>query len=227
MDAAPGGRLRGRGCEQGLAPQTGEPLTGVRVPQPRLHAAGPPRAPRAKRMNQPRPPFPVLSLKSAGGRAQRRSMLAFREHSPSRPSRPCGAVWLPRDSLRKGSELQYAVRTALPTTSPRHRPEADGAAALKRSREARSRARACECVCVCGAAVEMSCTRTAENPAWSARRPPPGVPAGLRRGSTGPQRAGACDRAPAPRGPWGAQWSPRPSAPKQPARPGRPGRKVT
>lgn len=29
----------GGGCEQGLAPQTGERLTGVRVPQPRLHAA--------------------------------------------------------------------------------------------------------------------------------------------------------------------------------------------
>lgn len=101
------------------------------------------RAPRAKRMNQPRPPFPVLSLKSAGGRAQRRSMLAFREHSPSRPSRPRGAVWLPRDSLRKGSELPYANRTALPATSPRYRPEAAGTAALKRSREARPRARVC------------------------------------------------------------------------------------
>lgn len=102
--------------------RAGERSTGVRVPRPRLHAASR-RAPRAKRMNQPRPPFPVLSLKSAGGRAQRRSMLAFREHSPSRPSRPRGAVWLPRDSLRKDSELQSAARVARPaTTSPRHRP---------------------------------------------------------------------------------------------------------
>lgn len=224
LDAAPGGRLRGRGCEQGLAPQTGEQLTGVRVPQPRLHAAGPPRAPRAKRMNQPRPPFPVLSLKSAGGRAQRRSMLAFREHSPSRPSRPRGAVWLPRDSLRKGSELQYAVRTALPATSPRHRPKADGAAALKRSREARPRARVCAALLWCCLAPEQRKTRRG---ASAARRPPPGVPKGLRRGSTSPQRAGACDRAPAPRGPWGAQRSPGLSAPTQPARPRRPGRKVT
>lgn len=108
------------------------------APAPRRH---PLRAPRTKRMNQPRPPFPVLSLKSAGGRAQRRSMLAFREHSPSRPSRPRGAVWLPRDSLRKGSELQYAVRTALPATSPWHGPEAAGATALKRTREARLCAR--------------------------------------------------------------------------------------
>lgn len=108
------------------------------APAPRRH---PLRAPRTKRMNQPRPPFPVLSLKSAGGRAQRRSMLAFREHSPSRPSRPRGAVWLPRDSLRKGSGLQYAVRTALPATSPWHGPEAAGATALKRSREARLCAR--------------------------------------------------------------------------------------
>lgn len=105
-DAAPGGRLGGRGWEQGLAPQTGERLRDVRVPQPRAPRRRLPRAPRAKRMNQLRPPFPVLSLKSAGGRAQRRSMLAFREHSPLRPSRPRGAVWLPRDSLRKGSELQ-------------------------------------------------------------------------------------------------------------------------
>lgn len=189
------------------------------APAPRRH---PLRAPRTKRMNQPRPPFPVLSLKSAGGRAQRRSMLAFREHSPSRPSRPRGAVWLPRDSLRKGSELQYAVRTALPATSPWHGPEAAGATALKRSREARLCARVF-------AALLWSCLAPEQ------RKTRRGAPAACRLGSprvsggarSSPQRAGACDRTPAPRGPWGAQWSPGPSAPAQPARPGRPARKVT
>lgn len=193
-------------------------------PRPAAPAPGrhPLRAPRTKRMNQPRPPFPVLSLKSAGGRAQRRSMLAFREHSPSRPSRPRGAVWLPRDSLRKGSELQYAVRTALPATSLWHRPEAAGATALKRSREARPCARVC-------AALLWSCLAPEQRKTWcgAPAAPPPGVPAGLRRDSIVPQRAGACDRAPAQLGPWGAQWSPGPSAPAQPARPGRPACKVT
>lgn len=83
---------------------------------------------------------------------------------------------------------------------------------------------------VCAALLwSCSCTRAAENPAWSARGPPPaawgprGAQAQLGRP---PQRAGACDRAPAPRGPWGAQPSPGPSAPAQPARPRCPGRKV-
>lgn len=133
-------------------------------------------------MNQPRPPFPVLSLRSAGGRAQRRSMLAFREHSPSRPSRPCGAVWLPRDSLRKGSELQYAVRTALPATSRRHRPEAAGASALKRSREARPRAHLCVRRC-CGAVLAPEPRKT--------RR---GAPVARRLGS--PRGSGAARSAP-------------------------------
>lgn len=180
-DAAPGGRFRGRGCEQGLAPQTGEQLTGVRVPQPPAPRRRLLRAPRAKRMNQPRPPFPVLSLKSAGGRAQRRSMLAFREHSPSRPSQPRGAVWLPRDSLRKGSELQYADQTALPATSPRHRPEAAGAAALKRSREARPRARVC-------AALLWSCLAPEQ------RKTRRGTPAARRLGS--PWGSGGAGSAP-------------------------------
>lgn len=159
---------QGEGVRAGARPADGRAAPG----RPRPAAPAPrrrlPRAPRAKPMNQPRPPFPVLSLRSAGGRAQRRSMLAFREHSPSRPSRPCGAVWLPRDSLRKGSELQYAVRTALPATSPRHRPEAAGAAALKRSREARPRAPLCVRRC-CGAVLAPEPQKTRRG-APSARR---------------------------------------------------------
>lgn len=185
-DAAPGWRARtgGRGRERGR-PAVGRAVHGCPRPAAaRLHAASR-RAPRAKRMNQPRPPFPVLSLKSAGGRAQRRSMLAFREHSPSRPSRPGGAVWLPPRLLTKG----FRIAAGCPCRPPCHRhhhhllaaaspPEAAGAAALKRSPEGGAAVRAR----VCGASVGLVCTRAEENPAWSARRPPPGVPAGLRRG---------------------------------------------
>lgn len=54
---------------------------------------------------------------------------------------------------------------------------------------------------VCAALLwSCSCTRAAENPAWSARGPPPGVPAGLRRSSVGPPSAQARAIAHLPRG---------------------------
>lgn len=81
----------------------------------------------------------------------------------------------------------FRIAAGCPCRPPCHRhhllaaaspPEAAGAAALKRSREGGAAVRAR----VCGASVGLVCTRAEENPAWSARRPPPGVPAGLRRG---------------------------------------------
>lgn len=98
-------------------------------------------------------------------------------------------------------------RHHLAAASPRRQP---GASALKRSPGG-----AAVPARVCGALVGLLCTRAEENPAWSTRHPPPGVPAGLRRGSTGPQRAGACDRArTCPAGTQGAQRSPRPALPQ-------------
>ncbi|CAO2592657.1 hypothetical protein LEMLEM_LOCUS6881 [Lemmus lemmus] len=187
-------RTGGRGREKGR-PAVGRADHGCPRPAAaRLHAASR-RAPRAKRMNQPRPPFPVLSLKSAGGRAQRRSMLAFREHSPSRPSRPRGLSGSPPRLLTKG----FRIAVGCPCRPPCHHhldaalpPEAAGAVALKRSREGGAAVRAR----VCGASVGLVCTRAEENPAWSARRPLPGVLVGLRRGWPAPSaQARAANRA--------------------------------
>lgn len=141
---------------------------------------------------------------------------------------PLAPLAAPRRCLAPPRLLTKGFRVAIrrPDRPPCHLATASPRGSRRRCFEAQPGGAAAR-ASVCGAAVELSCTRAAENPAWSTRHPPSGVPVGLRRGSVGPQRAGACDRAPAPRGPWGAQWSPGPSALAQPARPRRPGCKVT
>lgn len=232
-DAAPGWRARtgGRGRERGR-PAVGRAVHGCPRPAAaRLHAASR-RAPRAKRMNQPRPPFPVLSLKSAGGRAQRRSMLAFREHSPSRPSRPGGAVWLPPSTPyeRIPNCSRLPVSPALPPPPPP--PPCRGIAPLgsrRRCFEAqpggrRGRTRACVRR-FCGTGLHQGGGKPGvERPSPSTRGP-----RGAQAGLAGPQRAGACGQPSAhlTRGDPGSAHGgvPGPSVPAQPARPGRPGRK--
>lgn len=207
----------------GARPTDGRAAHGRPRPAAQAPRRHPLRAPRTKRMNQPRPPFPVLSLKSAGGRAG-----AARLHAGFPGTLPLAPLAAPRRCLAPPRLLTKGFRVAIccPDRPPRHLALAWPRGSRRHCFEAQPGGAAVR-ACVCCAAVELSCTRAAENPAWSTRRPPPGVPAGLRRGSIVPQRAGACDRTPAPRGPWGAQWSPGPSAPAQPARPGSPARKVT
>lgn len=148
-----------------------------------------------------------------GRQAQRGSnAAAFREHSPSRPSRPSALPGSSSTPLRKDSELQkpvHANRRVLPlglcpggpATSQCHPPGAAGRHSLWSAAEEARRER----VCLWGCCGTVCARRAAENPAWSACSPPPGVApaAGLRRDL----RAGAHGRAPAPREPRAAHWA--------------------
>lgn len=211
-DAAPGWRARAGGGRERGRPAVGRAVHGCPRPAAaRLHAASR-RAPRAKRMNQPRPPFPVLSLKSAGGRAQRRSMLAFREHSPSCPSRPRGAVWLPPATPyeRIPNCSRLPVSPALPPPPPCR------GIAPRGSRRGcfeaqpggrRGRARACVRR-FCGTGLHQGGGKPGVERPSSATRGPRGAQAGL-AGPPARRRVRPTERAPAPRGPWaGAHRSP-------------------
>lgn len=164
-------------AQQAGLPGTGAPLVrgwrGWRArPGRRAHggASGPrpgmprPPAPRAsKRVNQPQlgargHHVSCFLSQVLGRRAQRGSISpAFREHSPSRPSRPAALSGSSSTPLQRDSELPKPgcrpTRRApcSPATSSRHHPRAAGAplALMKRSPRGAS-------VRVCGAAVGLS-----------------------------------------------------------------------
>lgn len=130
------------------------------------------------------------------GRAQLRSMLAFREHSPSRPSRPRGRCLAPPRLLTKG----FRIAIERPGRPPCHLAGASPGGSWRRRFEAQpggAAPRACV-RCCCGAVAQQSGGKP------GTERPPPATRhPGSRRGSGGARpapRAQAQARAHLPRG---------------------------
>lgn len=221
LDAAPGGRLRGEGESRGSPHRWASSSRASASRSP--GSTSPPAKSPAHEANESAAAAVSCFVAQVRGRAGAAPL-----HAGFPGTLPLAPLAAPRRCLAPPRLLTKGFRVAIccPDRPPRHLAVAWPRGSRRHCFEAQPGGAAVR-ACVCCAAVELSCTRAAENPAWSTRRPPPGVPAGLRRGSIVPQRAGACDRTPAPRGPWGAQWSPGPSAPAQPARPRSPARKVT